>query len=292
MMILSERAIPLSKEKIMNFKLGAAVIAATLSSIVSAKAADLKLWRLDCGSILVKDLGMFSDTGDYAGKSRTLTDSCYLIKHDNDYMMWDAGLPAALLGAPQGDGAMAPTLKATLETQLETLGVKPAQISLLGISHYHFDHVGQAAVMSKAKLLIGAADFAAFKQVPLPFGADASLVKPWLDGKQEVETVSGDKDVFGDGSVTMLSAPGHTPGSYALLVKLPKSGSVLLSGDVVHFEEQFANDGVPPFNTDRADTLASLDRIERLARNLKATLVVQHDADDVSKLPAFPAAAE
>ena len=90
----------------------------------------------------------------------------------------------------------------------------------------------------------------------------------------------------------MLTMPGHTPGSYALLVKLAKTGPVLLSGDIVHFEEQFKNDGVPPFNTDRAQSLASMDRLARMAKSLKAILVVQHDANDIKKLPTFPKAAE
>jgi len=104
--------------------------------------------------------------------------------------------------------------------------------------------------------------------------------------------VAGDKDVYGDGTVTMLSTPGHTPGSYALLVRLKQKGNVLLTGDVVHFEEQFKTSGVPAFNTSRAETLASMDRLQRMAKMLKATLVVQHDANDIAKLPTFPQSAE
>jgi glyoxylase-like metal-dependent hydrolase (beta-lactamase superfamily II) len=118
------------------------------------------------------------------------------------------------------------------------------------------------------------------------------LLAPWLKGGASVEEVTGDKDIYGDGSVTMLSMPGHTPGSYALLVRLKEKGPVLLSGDVVHFEEQFKANGVPGFNTDRAESLASMDRMQRIAKTLKATLVVQHDANDIAKLPAFPQSAE
>ena len=132
----------------------------------------------------------------------------------------------------------------------------------------------------------------ALKTEPVPFGADPKLLAHWLKEGGTVETETGDKDVYGDGTVTMLSMPGHTPGSYALLVRLAKKGPVLLSGDIVHFEAQFKNDGVPSFNTDRADSLASMDRMQRMAKNLKATLVVQHDADDIAKLPAFPSSAE
>ncbi|WP_245295012.1 MBL fold metallo-hydrolase [Pararhizobium antarcticum] len=128
----------------------------------AAHSADVELWRLDCGEIEVRDLSLFSDTYNHAGEKRTLTDSCYLIRHDQDYMLWDAGLPAALLGAKLDPTAvLAPTLAVDLPTQLAEIGVKPEQIGRLGISHNHFDHVGQAARFPQATLMIGAADLRA-----------------------------------------------------------------------------------------------------------------------------------
>jgi glyoxylase-like metal-dependent hydrolase (beta-lactamase superfamily II) len=269
----------------------AAAATALLSS--TAQAADLELWRLDCGRIAVNDLSLFSDTFAYAGEKKALTDSCYLIRHDNTYMLWDTGLPASLLHAGQKAGAaMAPTLDHTLPEQLKQVGVTPSRIALVGISHYHFDHIGQAADFPNAKLLIGKADLQALKATPPPFGADPALLKPWLDGKAEVEAVTGDKDVFGDGSVVMLYTPGHTPGSHALLVRLKEKGAVLLTGDAAHFEKQFETGNVPPFNTDRAQSLASMARLQGVAKTLGATLVVQHDADDIARLPAFPQSAK
>lgn len=279
--------------KLASWTAAAFALTAVFSTASAAEAADVKLWRLDCGTIKVNNLDLFSDTFAYVGQKRTLTDSCYLIAHGPDYLLWDTGLPAGLKGAPTDDKApLSPTLTKTLAEQLETLGVKPEQIAQVGISHYHFDHVGQAAEFPKAKLLIGRADLEALKSEPVPFGADPSLLAPWLKDGGAVEEVSGDKDVYGDGSVTMLAMPGHTPGSTALLVRLKNNGAVLLSGDIVHFEEQFKANGVPGFNTDRADSLASMERMQKIAKRLKATLVVQHDANDIAKLPAFPASAE
>lgn len=267
-------------------------LAAALLLATEARAADLRLWRLDCGTIEVNDLSLFSDSFAYQGRRQQLTDSCYLIRHDAAYMLWDAGLPASLLGRPLDDAPLSPTLARGLAPQLAELGVEPGQITLLGVSHYHFDHLGQAADFPKARLLIGKGDLEALRATPPPFGAAPGLVAPWLTGGAPLEPVTGDKDVFGDGSVTMLSMPGHTPSSYALLVRLRTLGPVLLSGDVVHFEEQLATGNVPSFNTDRADTLASMDRLTRIAAGLKATLVVQHDADDIKKLPVYPAGAD
>lgn len=102
----------------------------------------------------------------------------------------------------------------------------------------------------------------------------------------------GDKDVFGDGSVIMLNTPGYTPGHHSLLVKLPQMGAVVISGDLMHFHENYDTNGVPTFNTDRAQTLASLDRVKKIAAGMKATVIIQHDARDIDKLPVFPEAAK
>ncbi|MDV6331223.1 N-acyl homoserine lactonase family protein [Asticcacaulis sp. 201] len=188
--------------------------------------------------------------------------------------------------------AFGPTLKVDLPTQLAQLGVKLDQIKYLGLSHNHFDHTGQALSFPKATLLMEAADFAALKSDPLPFAVSATTLQPWVDGTAKAETVRGDHDVFGDASVVMLATPGHTEGEAALLVRLPKTGAVLLSGDVVHFSEQWAKRGVPTFNKSRADTSASMDRLQAMAKELKAILIIQHEPADIAKLPSFPASAQ
>jgi hypothetical protein len=85
---------------------------------------------------------------------------------------------------------------------------------------------------------------------------------------------------------------GHTPGHQSLLVKLPQMGAVVIVGDAAHFRENYDSDGVPAFNFDRAQTVASLERLKKIAANLKATVIIQHDARDIDKLPAFPASAK
>ncbi len=262
-----------------------AAAAMALSSSASAQpVAKLTLTRLDCGSIDV-DLDAFSDTGLYAGEKRTLVASCYLIRNGDRYLLWDTGLDGALAGKPKGkEGGL---LRERIATQLARIGVKPEAIEFVGISHYHYDHTGQLPDFARSTLLIGEGDWEVAQKWP----AAKPRFAPWLDGKAKVEPVEGDKDVFGDGRVTMLDMPGHTEGHHALLVRLA-SGPVLLSGDQYHFTENMKNRGVPSFNINRADTLASHDRFDRLAANLKAKVIIQHEPADVAKLPAFPAAAE
>lgn len=258
----------------------------------AAQQAEVKLWRLDCGTVAANDLNAFSDTKAYTGKSKQLASSCYLIQHGSDYMLWDTGLPAAMKGKPlDSKAAMDATVTATIKEQLATLGVDPASIKYVAVSHYHFDHIGQLADFPGATLLVGKNDWQVVTTDPATYGADPKPFDAWIKGGSKVEAVANDKDVFGDGSVTMLRLPGHTPGHNGLLVRLKKK-PVLLTGDLAHFSENYKSNGVPTFNYDRAETLASLDRFKKLADNLGATVIIQHEPADIKKLPAFPQAAE
>jgi glyoxylase-like metal-dependent hydrolase (beta-lactamase superfamily II) len=251
---------------------------------------ELSLWRLDCGDFTFTDYNSyFSDTSEYRPGSKRLVGSCYLIRHGADYMLWDTGIPAALAEHPMATAQLTASLRTTIPAQLARLGLRPEQIGRVGISHYHFDHTGQAASFPHARLLVGAADIAAMRARPAGDQSRAAF-QPWIDGGAPVTEAQGDLDVFDDGTVTMISLPGHTPGHHGLLVRLA-SGPVLLSGDTYHFAEQVTHRGVPPFNTSRAESLASMDRFDRLARNLHARVIIQHEPADVAKLPAFPGAA-
>jgi N-acyl homoserine lactone hydrolase len=279
-----------ARMKRMDFSLAAAVLAALFVVAVPAgaqSAPELSLTRFDCGKTnTVADVSRFSDVSAFKGLSIQLTFSCYLIRHGNDYLVWDTGNPPATGTTP------APTApSSSLVEQLAQLHLKPEQITFVGISHYHGDHVGQVASFPQATLLIGKGDWEALNDPKPNPGVNSANFAHWISGGGKVEPLIGDKDVFGDGSVVMLSTPGHTPGHHSLLVKLKEKGNVLITGDLAHFRENYDSNGVPTFNTSRAETLASLDRFKQLATNLNATVIIQHDARDIGKLPAFPASA-
>ena len=260
------------------------------ATYAATPTAPVQLWRLDCGKIVAFDLNEFSDTDAYVGQHKDLTASCYLIRHGDTWMLWDTGLPKALINhVPDPRQGLDATLTVTIVDQLARLGVRPEQIGIVGISHEHFDHTGQAGDFPAAKLLMGKGDIDDMRGPNAERGAPLAH---WLKDGGAMEPVTGDKDVFGDGTVTMLDMPGHTPGHHALLVKLAHKGYVLLSGDVVHLAENYASNGIPSFNTNRADSLASIDRFKKLAANLKATVIIQHEPADIAKLPAFPKAAD
>ena len=249
----------------------------------------MEMWRLDCGEFTFTDYNaFFSDTSEYPSGPKNLVGSCYLIRHGTDYMLWDTGIPAGVVRQPVQTPAIRATLRATIVDQLARINVRPEQVTFVGISHYHFDHTGQAASFPQARLIMGAGDLAALRGTDP--GVERAPLAHWLTGGGQVVEARGDHDVFGDGKVIMLNLQGHTPGHRGLLVRLA-SGPVLLSGDTYHFTEQVQRRGVPPFNTNRADSLASMDRFDRLGRNLRAIVIIQHEPADVARLPAFPASA-
>lgn len=281
-MIFTGRRMPRACRMVAVWALLAAVAAAP-----APKAQAPTLWRLDCGTIEVGNLDEYSDTFQYVGRQKTFTDSCYLVRNGDRYLLWDTGLPGDLAGRTVAEGGDRMSLRRRLLEQLADIGVRPEQVTFVGISHYHFDHIGQAADFPAATLLIDRRDWEALKGRP----DRAERFTPWISGGSKVEPLTYDHDVFGDGTVIMLATPGHTPGHRSLLVRLKESGPILLSGDAAHFAENWANRGVPGFNTSRAETLASMDRLDRIAKNLNAKLIIQHEPADIAKLPAFPAAA-
>ncbi|HEY6619679.1 MAG TPA: N-acyl homoserine lactonase family protein [Steroidobacteraceae bacterium] len=277
--------------KRMDLNFAAAALASFAFGVASAAAQsppELSLTRFDCGkTTTLADVSRFSDVAAFKGLSIQLTFSCYLVKHGTDYLVWDTGNPPATGSKP------APTApSSSLVEQLARLHLTPQQITFVAISHYHGDHVGQLASFPQATLLIGKGDWDALNAPKPNPGVNPENFAHWISGGGKVEPVIGDKDVFGDGSVIMLNTPGHTPGHHSLLVKLGVMGNVLITGDLAHFRENYASNGVPTFNTSRAETLASLDRFKQLAANLHATVIIQHDARDIDKLPAFPASAK
>jgi glyoxylase-like metal-dependent hydrolase (beta-lactamase superfamily II) len=261
-------------------------LAMVLAGPAVAQAPAVKLWRLDCGKLLIKNFNsFFSDTLEYAPGAREVEGSCYLVQSGDNYLLWDAGYPASFKGKPVDQQYLVVTVTKTIAEQLAELKLAPADIDILGISHMHADHIGQSAEFPGAKLLIGKADLEMTKGKDDPFAT-------WRSPDAKVQTMHGlDIDVFGDGKVFALNLPGHTPDHMALLVKLA-SGNVLLSGDLYHSTEAREHQYMPPFNSSRAETLASMDRFERLAKKLNAKVVIQHEPADVAKLPAFPTAAE
>jgi N-acyl homoserine lactone hydrolase len=253
-------------------------------ALAQGKSGIDKLYILDCGQGTAADKSRWTP-GENVGVAMETVDSCYLIHHATQgYMLWDTGVTDALFGRPEGpppsNGAPNWRKPKTLIGQLEELGVKPSDIKYVAVSHTHPDHIGNVELFPASMLLVQKAEY----EWPSPLGV--GRFKP----EHPVTKLEGDHDVFGDGSVTILSTPGHTPGHQSLLVKLPKTGALLLSGDAVHFKDNWDNRRVPTGNFDKEKTLASMARMAEVMAKEKAQLWINHDkaqSDTLKHAPGF-----
>jgi N-acyl homoserine lactone hydrolase len=242
-----------------------------------------RLYILDCGQNTGKDQSRWSP-GVNEGKPIEFSDNCYLIRHAKGLLLWDTGVPDAVAAMPDGmvvaNGAIVYHRAKTLIAQLAEIGVKPADITYVAVSHTHGDHVGNIGLFPTSTVLIQGAEYD---------WAMTQSVKPAFAATQKIEKLAGDHDVFGDGSVMILSTPGHTPGHESLLVLLPKTGALVLSGDAVHFRDNWEQRRVPSMNVNRDQTLASLQRIAGVLEDKKAQLWINHDKPQSAGLRYAPA---
>jgi len=248
-----------------------------------------RMYVLYCGEGTAPDQSRWSP-GVNVGKPMTLSNSCYLIKHGNDWLLWETGYSQSI--AASSEPYKTPVItwywKApkNLTAQLSELCLTPDQITQLGFSHAHPDHVGNGSLFPKATLYIQEAEYDFYIG---PSGKPPGAPANW-QGLRSNRTVKlhGDYDVFGDGSVRILSSPGHTPGHQSLLVELPKRGAVLLTGDAAHFKDNWDQRRAPVQNFDKEQTVQSIDKLARIAAENKAEIWINHDAAQTATLPKSP----
>lgn len=271
-----------------RLRIGISALSGLLMIVVSASAQTKsgvdKLYILNCGEGIAGDISRWSPGVD-VGKSMPMAENCYLMHHTQGWLLWDTGVTDAIAALPNGQAPSDPRAihwyrPKTLAAELSAVGVKPSDVKFLAISHTHPDHVGNVEMFAEATLLVQKAEY----EWPNPLGV--GRFKP----EHPVKKLEGDYDVFGDGSVTIISTPGHTPGHQSLLVKLPKTGAIMLSGDAVHFKSNWDNRRVPSINTDKEQTATSMQRIADVMAKEKAQLWINHDKaqrDTLKLAPAF-----
>jgi N-acyl homoserine lactone hydrolase len=269
--------------------IAAALIAGCAQFGMERESGVQRLYAFNCGEARVKDVSRWSP-GVNVGKQMDFSDNCYLIRHSKGLMLWDSGYADAVAALP--DGLDTPIsvvhLPRTLVSQLAEIGVAPAQITHLAFSHTHADHVGNANLFTSATLYMQEEEYAA------AFGPDAAKFNFAAANYEKLRSspvvkLKGDHDVFGDGSVTIVSTPGHTPGHQSLLVRLPKTGPILLSGDMAHFQDNWENRRVPSFNFNKEETLKSMDKVAALLASTGAKLWINHDKAQSERMPHSPA---
>jgi glyoxylase-like metal-dependent hydrolase (beta-lactamase superfamily II) len=248
-----------------------------------------RLYVLDCGTLVYNRPEDYSLTREEVASSN-MGVTCYLVVHPKGLLLFDTGLDDRLVGRPLYENVLegyAQLKQNTLRGQLADIGVTPAQIDYLVLSHYHWDHVGNAADFAGATWLVYPGDRAQM------FGKEARAY-PWFAQYAALEhsrtqLLAGDHDVFGDGAVVVLATPGHTAGHCSLLVRLRNTGPVVLSGDLYHYPEERTLGRMPPEER-TTGTAASRQRVEELLRSTGAQLWIGHSMEffrTVRKSPAW-----
>jgi N-acyl homoserine lactone hydrolase len=268
------------------------ILALSAPNVHAAEVAQgvQRLYLLDCGESDTKDVSMWSPGVD-VGQPRTFSDSCYLIRHAKDWLLWETGVSDSIAAMPDGlvvgNGMLTLHVHKTLRSQLQELGVAPTDVTHLGFSHFHGDHVGNANLFTAATLYVQQAEYdAAFGPDAAKSGFNPAFYNKLRDSR--MVKLDGDYDLFGDGSVMIYSTPGHTPGHQSLLVRLPKTGPVLLSGDAVHFRENWENRRVPARNFNKEQSLASMEKLAQILEREHATLWINHDKPQTDGLQHAP----
>ena len=284
-----------------GFLLGVAVLALAACSPKAqapvAAAPVVKVYAMNCGRIDLKDADGFADDGSMKGVAQSLIDPCYLIRHPSGDLVWDTGLPEALADLPNGlnpPGAPGVHLAVPkkLTAYLADLGLTAADIEFVSFSHMHFDHTGNGNLFAASTWIVDKDERDAMFTAAARKGEDFAGYSALEQAKTTLIEGDAVHDVFGDGTVTIHQAPGHTPGHTVLLVETAGHGAVLLTGDMWHLAVSREKRLVPRFNFNRAQTLASMDKVEQLAKDSHALVIRQHVDADFAALPAFPAALE
>jgi glyoxylase-like metal-dependent hydrolase (beta-lactamase superfamily II) len=243
----------------------------------------IQVYAFAVGDILVKDISLFNPGVD-EGQTRQFTNTAYLIRHPKGDLIWDTGLPDGLNQMAEGNDSEGFLMKmpVTFASQLEAIGVAPTEVEFIAVSHLHGDHIGNANMFTNATVLLQKEEYEVLFNGETPVAEVAAL-----KANPNVQ-LNGDHDVFGDGSVVIKRAPGHTPGHQVLFLDLIETGPIVLSGDLYHFSKNRELRGVPSFNTSKEETLASMDAIEAFIKEKNATLWIQHDLEQQQGIPHAP----
>ena len=267
----------------------AAFIASSCTS-APPTAAGPRLYVLDCGTIAPMDPTLFGLKKEEISGDASFVTPCYLVVHPNGTLIWDVGQIADADIPDDGtEITQQGILKAKhrLTTQLAALGYKPQDITYLAMSHYHLDHTANANLFAGSTWIVQQDEYDAMFTSKDMAIRNTDSYKNLKDAKR-ITLANQDHDVFGDGTVIVKTAPGHTPGHQMLYLELKRFGNLLLEGDLYHLPEERMLDRVPTFDFDAAMTRASRVQVERFLLEKRAEMWIQHDPPTNAKLRKAP----
>jgi glyoxylase-like metal-dependent hydrolase (beta-lactamase superfamily II) len=265
-------------------------IAACSNSAPKAGPDSLRLYILDCGSIAPMDPALFGLQPSEVNREVTFVTPCYLVVHSKGTLIWDVGqVPDRDIPDDGTEVVQQRILKATrrLAPQLAALGYRPQDITYLAMSHYHADHTANANLFAGSTWIVQQAEYdIMFSQAEVGIRTPESYQD--LKNARRITLNNADHDVFGDGTVVIKTAPGHTPGHQMLFLKLANFGPLLLTGDLYHVPEEKTLDRVPTFDFDGAMTRATRKQVDGFVAETGATWWIQHDPPTNASLRKAP----
>jgi N-acyl homoserine lactone hydrolase len=271
------------------------VFAASSVNAQSATVTSPRLYVLD-GGVLASETARYRLT-DADVEEVELSVASFLIVHPRGVLMWDAGAVAdhersGGVGHEQRllrrDGQERfVKLAPTLTSQLASAGYKPSDVTHLALSHYHWDHTADANLFAGAQWLVSKKEHDAMFRADPPGGTRPETYSALKNVRATLITAN-EHDVFGDGTVVIRQASGHTEGHSVLYVKLAKTGGVVLSGDLYHYPAERTLNRLPTFEVSEPETAAARAELEGFLSRTRAQLWIQHDLPAHRKLKKAP----
>jgi N-acyl homoserine lactone hydrolase len=261
---------------------------------MEAPSRALKLWTLEAPQLEVPMKNLIN------GASGTVTIPCpsYLVQHERGLVLFDTSItplavddPVAVYGEALASLNLFYPPEFKIDNQLRALGFSLEDVGHVVTSHGHFDHCGGIGLFPDAKHYVGENEIN-YAFWPSPPGVEFFSGAPFepIRGKDILYVpLHVDHDVFGDGSVVVLSMPGHTIGNLALLVRLGSGQNVILTGDTVHLRHSMADLLPGPYDYSSRQAIDSIRRLGRLRQSLSAALLITHDLDDYAEFGHAPA---
>jgi glyoxylase-like metal-dependent hydrolase (beta-lactamase superfamily II) len=226
-----------------------------------------------------------------------LSVASYLVVHPRGVLMWDAGAVAdhERSGGVGHDQRLVRRdaqerfvkLAPTLTSQLASAGYAPSDVTHLALSHYHWDHTADANLFANAQWLVTKKEHDAMFRADPPGGTRPATYTALKNARTTMITAN-EHDVFGDGTVVIRQATGHTEGHSVLYVKLAKTGGVVLSGDLYHYPAERTLNRLPTFEVSESETAAARAELEGFLTRASAQLWIQHDLPAHRKLEKAP----
>jgi glyoxylase-like metal-dependent hydrolase (beta-lactamase superfamily II) len=244
-----------------------------------------RLYVLDCGMLTMSAEGVarYHVTAAEAGETR-MPVPCYLVAHPKGTLMWDVGvIPDDTVEQAAGAGARydvnptaAALVRRTLRSQLTAIGYRPADITYVAVSHAHKDHTANLNQFVASTWLTPRAE-REFMWKPGNERVEPRFYSA-LERSKWTAIEKDEHDVFGDGTVIIKAAPGHTPGHQVLVLNLAATGRVMIAGDLYHYRPEREFQRAPPDNEfDAQQTVASRARIEEYLSRTKTAIWIQHE---------------